>query len=999
MAATRALLILALGGALPLAAQRVEDPYQPIRSLGLPPHFAAHGGIGLVGAFDHDPAAGARVYGGLRHDLIRPALGILGVAAEGYGGVVGTRLEAGARVYGTLRAFLFQAGVEFSSMKGWTPLFTAAIEDPVTRGGLLVPGGLLRLDWTPAAHRVGLGLTIPLFQPRAGRTRPIPTVLSPLPVPAGEAAPPLPDSSAWVLKALEASARWIDEMTTPFLESSLDTDREFRAELEAKMAFIGRTDSAYPEGHTYPAEVTRYHRLLRHLFRADTTGATLALARRVVLEEVVIPMNRQFGTLREPGVLDAFRWRADARYVADVAGLRPAPAGGPDAARAAFAGWLDVLGRVGDAARRRWRDSRLVWVPFQLALLPSEHDTQAEVDALLERLLGQAFLDGNDFTYLINEAFSPELIRSIHAARDYHVLWVHDFAGTAPDGLVDRVAARVVIDGYLAALTAAVRRFDERGAIPAYMILLDQWYFDFRHARWWMGLLADPMGADLRLPGEARDIEARIRAAQRELRDAVAASSRLQELARARGADWLRRYVKVHVSVTYPGDASFRRRIPAQGIPIRFADDYMRDHRKVAFWDLTESDVSRGGALFTGEGVGENYEGARWEDRTLLVHGAAALPLKQAARGLFLDHGFREAELPPPLLPDPPATQVATVADSVWFDWSTRLLQAGNATGFGPKHASALKAALYTLMPAGSRILAPDSQWSSFFWAGVLVGSALRGCHVFVIAPRTENAPYGEAFVQAVLTHDVLEGYLQLRQDLAPAFAASGGGLYVGLYGQEISTRSLRARYVGVIEGMRRPGFPRAAFPFGDETYRALGDTATLAALLAPAGDSVVMEPAAPRAPRLHLKSQLFASREGLERVLRDPGWFQVFAAYVAGRARELARDRREAAGGRMPPSLLAPVDSTLRRAPSGERARDVFYFLTGSQNQNDRSLILDGEIMCLIAGGNALASLIDFVAIAARSTWVETRAGLDSLIPRQPRDKVKLARSLRSLF
>ena len=92
-------------------------------------------------------------------------------------------------------------------------------------------------------------------------------------------------------------------------------------------------------------------------------------------------------------------------------------------------------------------------------------------------------------------------------------------------------------------------------------------------------------------------------------------------------------------------------------------------------------------------------------------------------------------------------------------------------------------------------------------------------------------------------------------------------------------------------------------------------------------------------------------------------------------------------------------MDSTLRHAPGPSRARDLFYLLTGSQNQNDRSLLLDGEIMCLVAGPEALAALIDFVAIAARSTWVETTAGLDSLIPRHTRDKVKLARSLRSLF
>jgi hypothetical protein len=321
-----------------------------------------------------------------------------------------------------------------------------------------------------------------------------------------------------------------------------------------------------------------------------------------------------------------------------------------------------------------------------------------------------------------------------------------------------------------------------------------------------------------------------------------------------------------------------------------------------------------------------------------------------------------------------------------------------NATGYGPKHASVLRAALYNLLPPGTRIVAPDAQWSSFFWAGMLAGSALRGCQVFVIAPKLANAPYAMAFIQSVLAHDVLEGYLQLRSVLGPAFRGSGGAIHVGLYGQDIGTRSLRQRYLGVIDGMRQPRFPREAFPFPNEVYRQLGDVPLLEQILEPALDSMV-DTQSPTPPMLHLKSQLMMSGPGVERILRDPGWFQVFSDYVHGRVEELARDRSQGATGRMTPALLGPVDSALRQAPPRERGGDVFYLVMGSQNMNDRSLLLDGEIVCLIAGTEALATLIDFVAIAARSTWVETNAELDALIPRQPRDKVKLARALRSLF
>ncbi|MDH5283466.1 MAG: hypothetical protein OEW80_06240, partial [Gemmatimonadota bacterium] len=579
--------------------------------------------------------------------------------------------------------------------------------------------------------------------------------------------------------------------------------------------------------------------------------------------------------------------------------------------------------------------------------------------------------------------------------------WVHDFPGTAPGGHTDRVGGRVAAQGYIAALTDRVREFDSTGSLPLFMIFHDQWYFDQRHGRRWMQLLLDPLGPEMKLPKEAAALQAEVRAAQRSLRDAVARSTRLQRLRAERGDKWLHGYVRVHVNITLPGDPSFRRRLPARDFAIPFADDYMRDHRKVAFYDLTEQDPARGAALFTGEGVGENYEGARWEDRTVLVKGPAAIGLKGEARALLRSQGFRKDEIPPPLRAEPFPDDFPERVDSLARELTTRILQAHNATGYGPKYATALKAGLYNLMPAGSRLLVPDSQWSSFFWAGMLVGTALRGGRVFIIAARSANAPYGDAAVQTVLTHDVLEGYLQLGEVLKEPLEASGGGLRVGLYGQDIDTRSIGERYQAVIEGLLDPDFPRAAFPFSDETYQRLGDVQLLEELLVPAVAQPIAAPSAgkPRAPKLHLKSQLFASGDGFQRLLEDPAWFQVFVNYVAARAKEIARDPTLAAAGRMTPQLLAPVDSALYRAPPEERARDVFYLLNGSHNQDDRSLILDGETLCLVAGPESLASLIDFMAIAARSTWVETIEELDQLIPRLPRGTVEAARALRSLF
>ena len=46
-----------------------------------------------------------------------------------------------------------------------------------------------------------------------------------------------------------------------------------------------------------------------------------------------------------------------------------------------------------------------------------------------------------------------------------------------------------------------------------------------------------------------------------------------------------------------------------------YENNYIRDHRKISFYDVTEEDPYKGGAIFTGMGIGEHYTGATWEDR------------------------------------------------------------------------------------------------------------------------------------------------------------------------------------------------------------------------------------------------------------------------------------------------------------------------------------------------------------------------------------------------
>lgn len=200
-------------------------------------------------------------------------------------------------------------------------------------------------------------------------------------------------------------------------------------------------------------------------------------------------------------------------------------------------------------------------------------------------------------------AAGPVTLAMFEVARgneDYHVLWTHDFRGNDDQGDPDEMAYRQVLRSYLVALTERVRAYDRTGTFPVYIIMLDEWFYQVRNGRWWMNVLENPTSHRLRLGGAFRAWEDSIAAAQAQLREAIAGSTLLQAQRRQFGEEWLRNLVKVHVNITNPADPSFWSWKVVAGVPL--ADNMLRDHRKLVFYDATEADPYRE-ALYTGAGV------------------------------------------------------------------------------------------------------------------------------------------------------------------------------------------------------------------------------------------------------------------------------------------------------------------------------------------------------------------------------------------------------------
>jgi hypothetical protein len=974
--------------------------------MGLPSPYRAYTGLGTgIELAGERSRLLSRAMIGASRDITNPVPGLVGVAVEAWMGSHATELDGGARLMFASNAAGLQVGADYSLRLGRVDA-ALAVQHPLRRGGILVPGGGLRFDWLPGRSTFTASLSMPLLQRSPGRTRPRRVDVAPMPVatdrgpPRGDP-PPLEPRLGRTLDELREAARWTSRVVIPFLPAgdaagSAAETRHVRDRLSR-----ARTPGGPLRHSSALAEIRWYHSVLERAFELalgeeGRTGRALAVtladtARRVLLDEVLIPYDRDLGRIRRTRVLRALCRRAENTFADRLAGF-------PDLSPSARARLMEVqrfiltvMTEAAETSQSTWGDSRYVWLPLQYALRPEAHDTQSEVDALVERITGVPFEGGHDLVYATDERFEPALQRSILDAQHYHLLWIHDFAGRNPDGDPDLVGLQVV-HAYLAALTSAATGFQHTRRVPTFLIFLDQYYYRRSHSEQWLRLLRDPLGFRVDLPARHHTLERSIREAQDALREAVEASPAVQEEARRRGPEWMRRVFAVHVNVTHPPDPSYRGPRATGTVVSGMTDDAMRDHRKLAFSDITEGDPSRGVAMLTGLGVGEHYGRFQWLDRTLVVRGPAAVVLKAEARELLRSQGFRESEIPAVLRPGAsPPNHAAQIAELERRGWDARLAIAMNAPGYGPKRATAAKAVLYTLLPPGCTIVAADPQWLSRFWAGMLVGSALRGCKVLVIGPGPANAPFSTSFVQAVLQRDLFLRLMATRDTLSLDLQRSGGLLAIGLFRTGYGTNNVPAGVREIRDGLRRHAFLRQVFPF-HQTVWDLFEQAD--SLLLSLGETALPDTATWYHPRFHLKAQFFGSAEGMRGALGRPEWREFFVRRIRERLHE------SPAGTDIRLDHLSMLRAYLGGRSAEERARQVFYLEVGSHNMDPRSFMLDGEELCMVAGETALIAAGDMLLLSTVGVeWLDAQRELDRYYPARADILTDAARAAEAIF
>jgi hypothetical protein len=972
-------------------------------SLGMPPVYKGHAGV-ESGAYNLGGDSELLLYAtmAVQKDLGSPVVGLGAIGLEGYIGNRGRDLDGGGRALFRIPALHFTIGADYNFRDEALDVLLR-LQLPIRRGGIFGHGTQVRIDWLPGrGNTLTLGLDIPLWGRNIGKTRPRKAAVKLDDPPAQKLvlAEPMPELEAPLARVTEG-AHAIALLTQPLIDrgGKMPVSKTYAEDLDELKTHLAN--------RSLPAELAAFHLALDRAFSIAAAGADLpegettpegvrisAAARLILLDEVLLRYNRLLGQRKTHDSLDEFSaigHSVFSRWLLNESGL---PAERFRATYYVFQTLVDAAEAIREQLDDRWEDNRFVWIPLQLALKAEDHDTDEEMDAIIERAVKNRFSTGNDVWYVMNEEFQLEMSRSVLLAKDYHVLWIHDFRGDNGHGQPDEMAFRHTLDSYIQALINRVRDYDRTGKLPTYMLFLDQHYFEINKSRMFLRVLKNPMSYELDLPSGFEDWEQELAAKQAELRQAVEESVLLRVQRRQYGEKWLENLISVQINITNPSDFSFSSLHVAGIMPI--PDNMIRDHRKIAFYDITEEDPYRGASMFTGMGIGEHYTGPNWEDRAIILKGPGALAVKHAARHLLETQGFEPQEIPWALRPKPfPEGYEQTVADTTAdfvAEWGVQpgfVMQLHNETGYQPKPINVAKAILYSLMPAGSILKVPDSLWQSYIYASLLTGSALRGCKVLIFSPTLKSAPSSAGPTMA-RAYGLMSSILLFRNELQEEISASDGLLKVGFYNPQTGVGDLRGRFLQAREG--------AAYwttGISDPNPASQAVLADLDAILEEAGyedtyllaaDTTLAEGETPESPKLHLKANYFISGASWDALRGHPEWGPVLREYIAYLARQMGTaDERiavtDGAGG-----LRIAIYDLIRAVREDVTAEQVekgmAYLTVGSANMDYRSMVMDGEAMIIVTGWSTIIGLIDFMVLPGLSTWIETQEELDELLP-----------------
>jgi hypothetical protein len=503
-----------------------------------------------------------------------------------------------------------------------------AIENALSRGQTFgLHRAELRVEWSPGVFTAGLNLNL---NEQAGQHRPRRAHVT---MPKGRISPiPAIDTSFLdtnALSDLKHSVLWIDKFVTPAVT------KESLAEIK---------DNIRVYGHLLQDEDRLYHNSLEKalatalgesipdLGKRSEEGRRIAQrVERTIFEDIVIPLNRLLGQRKRPISIAGLGCRAYDSFVEYIEHRPGAASENPStnqALKEIFRQLVQFIDMALQSSRYRWKDDRLAeflvnelkmrdaetaifnwgvlcWIPLNYGLRPDQYDTQEELNQVLGEILGEPLTARNKISYLINEQWHHELLKTIHDTKFYHVLIIHDYPGVNEDRLPDEITWRITLDGYGEAILKGINDYLEgrRDALPHFSVFLDQFYYELRGSRkpitfreyiyklkpvCYKRPNRDGQGKNNECCRRIDELTLQIWDFQKRLNIAIA---RLKD-EKGWTQDDIERQVKVHINITNKADETYG------GYALK--DDLMRDHRKIVFRDVFED------APCLGNSAGEN---------------------------------------------------------------------------------------------------------------------------------------------------------------------------------------------------------------------------------------------------------------------------------------------------------------------------------------------------------------------------------------------------------
>jgi hypothetical protein len=141
--------------------------------------------------------------------------------------------------------------------------------------------------------------------------------------------------------------------------------------------------------------------------------------------------------------------------------------------------------------------------------------------------------------------------------------------------------------------------------------------------------------------------------------------------------------------------------------------------------------------------------------------------------------------------------------------------------------------------------------------------------------------------------------------------------------------------------------------------------------------------------PKIHMKADFAASADAWNRLYAHPKLADVAEAYIRYLAQQLSAstdDERDPDVRAMPRELKRKwfelIEDLVKSTPPEELDELVYYFTAGSMNMDYRSIVLNGEVMVVLAGWQSLYGFLDFLILPGLCDWVETTDQIDAAIP-----------------